>query len=47
MFNPSSNINIVENLCAANRSVLNKCRKLKQDGVIQKYWTINGFVHFK
>ena len=41
-FNPSSNIKIVENLCAANRSVLNECRKLKRHGVIQKYWTING-----
>ena len=43
----SNNIMIVENLCSANRAVLNECRKLKFDGVIYKYWTRNGFVRFK
>ena len=47
MLKPSSNIKIVENLCAANRSVLNECWNLKRDGVIHKYWTSNGFVRFK
>ena len=47
MLKPSSNIKIVENLCAANRSVLHECWKLKRDGVIHKYWTSNGFVRFK
>ena len=45
MFKPSSNIKIVENLRAANRSVLNECWKLKC--VVHKYWTSNRFVGFK
>ena len=47
LFKSTANIKIVENLSPANRSVFNECQKLKREGLIEKFWTRNGFVRFK
>ena len=38
------NISFREDLCDANLTILEQCEKLKNDGVLAKVYTHNGFV---
>ena len=42
---PNVNLFISENLTPLNGKLSFNCKKLKRDGEIEKYYTINGIVH--
>ena len=41
------NLRIVENLCPLYKKLHQKCKKLRQEGVIKHLWTYNGTINIK
>ena len=41
-----SNLNFIENLCPAYRSIFDELVELKKEGCIQKVWTYNGQIKY-